>query len=265
VRAPTARAAFAALLVITSGAFPARAVDRFEIQVYEAGLNEPGHVGLELHTNFTGRGAREPAFPGEIPPHRTARMTLEPAIGVTSWLELGGYLQGFLAPANGVQFGGVKARAKVVAPPWLGPRFFLGLNVEVGRVPSTVDEAGWANEFRPFLGYDDGLVLLDVNPIFGYALSGKDAFRIDLEPAAKIALNTQLGFALGVEWYSELGFIDAIRPLRDEAHYVFGVVDLVPPRGRPAFTWEVNLAVGGGLGHAADQHLIVKSIVGRSF
>jgi hypothetical protein len=260
-----ARAPLAAALVAALAAPPAAAFDRFEIQVYEPEINEPGQVGLEVHTNFTASGSRERSPTGVIPPDHTGRMTFEPALGVTPWLELGAYLQTFMAPASGVRFGGTKLRAKLVAPPPLGEHTFLGLNVEVGRVPSTVDEAGWANEFRPFLGWSDGLWLVDANPIFGYTLSGKDKFRVDLEPAAKVALNTQLGFAVGAEWYADLGFVDAILRLRDQAHYLFGVVDVVPARGRPASPWEVNLAVGAGIGHAADQHLIVKTIVGRSF
>ncbi len=247
------------------GALPAAAFDRFEIQVYEPEINAPGHFGVELHSNFTASGDRQPAYPGEIPPGRTARFTIEPAYGVTSWLEFGAYLQMLIAPAQGAHFGGVKARANMVAPKLLGEDFFLGLNVEVGRVPVEVEQAGWANELRPFLGYANGWVLVDLNPIIGYALSGKDSFRVDLEPAAKVALNTQQGFAVGVEYYAELGFIDAVLPLRDQAHYLFGVVDLVPPRGRPASEWEVNLAVGGGLTHGSDQQLILKTIVGRSF
>ena len=263
---PKTDARLAALAVaLALAAAPARALDRFEIQVYQADINEPGQVGLEVHTNFTGSGARDPAFPGEIPPDRTARLTLEPAIGVTSWLELGGYFQTFLAPGNAVRYGGVKLRAKLVAPPVLGDHFFLGVNFELARLAPGVEAQPWANEIRPFVGYDDGLFLVDLNPIVTWDLEGPDTLRPAFEPALKLAVNTQRGFAIGIEWYAELGFFDAITPLRDQAHYAFGVVDLVPPRGRAASPWEVNLAVGAGIGHAADQQLIVKTIVGRSF
>ncbi len=252
-------------LMLAAFALRAAAFDRFEIQVYEEDINEPGHFGVELHSNFTGRGERAPAYPGEIPPYHTARFTLEPSYGVTSWLELGAYLQTLVAPSEGLQFGGVKARAKMVAPKLLGENYFLGLNVEVGHMPLAVEQAAWATEFRPFLGYSSGWVLVDLNPIFGYAWSGKDKFRVDLEPAAKVALNTQLGFAVGVEYYAELGFVDAILPVRDQPHYLFGVLDLTPPRGAPKSDWELNVAVGGGVNGPADQQLIVKTIVGRSF
>ena len=73
-----------------------------------------------------------------------------------------------------------------------------------------------------------------VNPIIGYALSGKDSFRPVFEPAAKVAVNTQLGFAVGAEWYAELGFLDDLLPAREQSHYLFGVVDLVEAHGRPS-------------------------------
>jgi hypothetical protein len=248
-----------------AAAFPAAAFDKFEIQVYEPEINEPGHLGVELHSNFTARGSRTPAYPGEIPPWHTARFTLEPALGVTSWLELGAYLQVYDAPAHGFQYGGSKLRAKLVAPELLGPNFFLGLNVEVGRVVKELEQDQWANELRPFLGWQGKWLLVDVNPIIGYALSGKDAFRPVFEPASKVAVNTQLGFAVGAEYYAELGFIDDLLPASEQSHYLFGVVDLVEPHGRPSSGWEVNLAVGGGISGPTDQQLIVKTIVGRSF
>jgi hypothetical protein len=255
--------ALAAALAISAP--PAAALDRFEIQVYEPDIQPPGHFGFELHSNFTGKGEQAPAYPGEIPPHHTARFTLEPAYGVTSWLEVGAYLQTLVAPSRGLEFGGVKGRVKMVAPKLLGENYFLGLNVEVGRVPIAVEQEGWANEFRPFLGYTNGWVFLDLNPIFGYALSGKNKFRVDLEPAAKVALNTQLGFTVGIEYYAQLGFVDAILPVGEQPHYLFGVIDLAPPRGAPRSDWDVNLAVGGGVNGPADQQLVVKTIVGRSF
>jgi hypothetical protein len=257
------RVALAAALAVW--ALPAAALDRFEIQVYEEDLNPPGHFGLELHSNFTARGERTPAYPGEIPPYHTARFTLEPAYGVTSWLEVGAYLLTFIAPAEGLQFGGVKGRVKMVAPRFLGENTFLGLNVELGHVPLAVEQDAWATEFRPFLGYSDGWVLLDVNPILGATLTGKDQFRVDFEPAAKVTVNTQLGFSVGVEYYAELGFVDAILPLSEQPHYLLGVVDLTPPRGAPSSSWEVNVAIGGGITGAADQQLIVKTIIGRGW
>lgn len=256
---PLAALALLALPVLSG------AIDRFEIQVYEAEVDDPGQASLELHASYTAKGERQPAYPGEIPPHHTLRLTLEPALGVTRWLELGVYLQALAAPGEGARIAGGKARAKLVAPRREGERFFYGVNVEVGRVIKRVEQEGWANEIRPIVGWSDGTWLFDLNPIFGYALTGPDKFRVDLAPAAKVSWNTQRGFALGLEWYGELGFVDALQPLSRQAHFLFAVLDLAAPAGKEGGPWELNAAVGGGLGKAADQQLLIKMIVGRSF
>jgi len=257
------RHALAAALALLS-ATPAAALDRFEVQVYEGELNDPGQMGLEAHTNFTARGERAAAYPGETPPHHAFRLTLEPALGVTPWLELGAYLMTQAAPGHGYRLEGGKLRVKLIAPHGeTGP--FHGLNVEVGRVTRAVEEQAWASEVRPILGWTDGRWLLVVNPIFGSALSGPQKLRLDFEPAAKASWNTGLGFALGAEWYGELGFVDALLPWSRQTHTLLAVVDLAEVPGRAKIPWELNLAVGGGVTSAADQQLLVKVIVGRAF
>src|SRR4051812_34971910 len=83
---------FLCVLACTLAVREARAADPFEIQVYDATANDPGHAGLELHVNTVASGVRE-AAPPELPPHRQTHFTLEPSIGITPWWELGGYLQ----------------------------------------------------------------------------------------------------------------------------------------------------------------------------
>jgi hypothetical protein len=243
-----------ALLLVPSRA---AALDRFEIQVYQADIDAPGQAGLEIHTNYTFRGETASAYPGEIPADRAGHLTFEPSFGVAEWLELGGYVQFLAAPGEGARFGGVKLRAKSVIPPRLAAPWFFGLNAEIGRVPHAVEEAGWANEFRPILGYDDGVLLADVNPIFGYALSGPDKLRPELEPAAKLAVNTQRGFALGAEYYAAVG---------DNEQLAFVVFDLVPPKGEaPPDPWELDVGFGHGFTDATPQQWIAKMIIGKGF
>jgi len=273
---PPVRPRHAILLAILLAAGPAAALDRFEIQVYEAEVNEPGQIGLEMHLNYTVKGTRQPGYPGEVPPHRVGRLTLEPAVGVASWLELGVYLQFMLAPGGDARYGGAKARAKMIVPERVresaGIPLFLGLNVEIGRVPLAVEQEGWANEFRPIIGWKNDHWLLAFNPIFGYALSGPDRFRVDFEPCAKVAWNTQRGFSLGFEYYAGLGLVgEGFLPLREQEHLLFAVLDLAEPAGHAAGAearpspWELNLALGGALTDAAGPHLLVKAIVGRAF
>lgn len=275
VRFP-ARATAAATAALLASPTAAHAVDKFEIQVYEADVNRPGQLGLEVHTNYTLEGRTLPEYAGEIPPHHAGRMTLEPALGVTEWLELGAYLQAMVAPGEGAKWAGAKLRAKLVVPPRLTGRFFFGINLELGRVPKRVEEQGWANEFRPILGYDDGWILAAFNPIFGYALTGPDKLEPDFEPAGKLGVNTQQGFSLGLEYYAGLGPFSGFPAVRQQEHLGFVAFDLAPPahgeaRENPASTeekgdaWELNVGVGHGFTEGTPQQWIVKTIVGRSF
>lgn len=246
-------------------ATPAWAVDPFEIQVYEADVNRPGQFGLELHTNYSLKGHTVPEYEGQIAPNHIAHFTLEPALGITDWFELGAYLQ-FMATPEGNRFGGVKLRGKFVLPERLTKPFFAGINAEIGRVPRTVEEEGWANEFRLFIGWSNGRFLVDINPIVGYALSGPDRFRPDVEPAGKVAVNTDLGFQLGVEYYAGLGLAsEGFSPWKQQEHLVFATFDLVPPVGHGESPWELNVGVGRGLTDGTPNHWIMKVIIGRSF
>jgi hypothetical protein len=273
-----ARPAVPLVLALTAFAAPAptRAVDPFEIQVYTAEIAEPGRLGLELHLNYTIRGEAEPAYPGEVPPDGVGRLTFEPQVGVTSWLELGAYAQLLAAPGGTYDFGGWKLRAKLVVPEQarrrIGWPLFLGVNVELSNVPASVAPERWGSEIRPIVGWESGRWLVSVNPILGFSLTGPDRFQVDLEPAAKIAWNTGLGVAVGAEYYASLGQVTDLLPASDREHLVFAVLDLAGPpepaaeeAGRGESEWELNLAFGAGLTDATPQHAIVKAIVGRSF
>ncbi len=261
--------AFASALLLATSL--THAMDRFEIQVYEPEMNRPGQLALELHSNYTLKGSTTPDYPGHIPPNHVGRMTLEPALGVTEWFELGAYLQMMVSPEGGAQWGGWKGRGKFVVPTRLTGRFFFGINAEIGKVPGRVEEDGWANEFRPLIGYDDGWVLIDVNPIFGYALSGPDKFKVDIEPAGKVTVNTQKGFALGAEYYSGLGLLSrGLSPWSQQEHMLFAVFDLKDPKGtkeeeEEGGEWELNVGVGRALTEVTGPQWIIKSVVGRSF
>ena len=271
---PSARAALLAAAVAAAAPLQARAIDRFEIQVYQSDINAPGQFGLETHLNYTISGSTEPEFPGQVPPNHVGRITFEPAVGVTEWLELGAYLQFFWAPNDGqnTRFGGWKARAKLVVPERIRGRLLLGLNLELSHVPSAIEQDRWANEFRPIIGWKDDRWLVSVNPIFGWTLTGPDRFRPDLEPCGKVAFDTLLGFSVGVEYYTSLGFANDLLPVDQQEHLVFAVVDLVPrapepPSGSPAHSaeWELNVGLGTALTNAPGPHLLAKAIVGRSF
>lgn len=259
-----------ALLTAAVLAAPAaRATDMFEIQVYQSEVNKPGQFAVELHTNQTIRGPKTAEWDGHVPTDRMTRMTLEPALGITEWLELGLYLQSFHTPGAGANFGGFKARAKMVVPQRISKNYMLGVNVEVGRVPRAIEIDGWANELRPIIGYKDGWVLASFNPIIGYAFTGPERFRMHFEPGAKGWVNTQLGFALGVEYYAGLGLIDkGLAPWREQEHLALVAMDFAEKANSShddEEEWEVNVAFGRGFGPAAAHEWLLKTIIGKAF
>jgi hypothetical protein len=257
------RLPFSALCLVLAA--PTAAFDPFEIQVYGPDIDEPGQASVEFHVNAAWGGSRVPDYPGQIPPGQAGHYTLEPAIGVLEWLELGAYLQTFSAPGSGFQGGGWKIRAKGIVPRRLTGEFFVGLNVEVGWFPSTVEPDPWGTEFRPILGWSNRWLLVSLNPTFGFALSGPDAFRVELGPALKVEVNTQLGFGVGAEYYTSMGFIDALPSPSQWEQILFGVVDLMPAHGEEESPWELNVGLGRALTAATPQQWVAKVIVGRSF
>jgi len=258
--------AWSAFSLVLLGASVAEANDAFEIQVYQAEVNAPFQPGLELHANYTIQGRKEPEYDGEVAPDRALRLTLEPALGITEFLEIGAYLQGMATMSGDSRFAGAKLRAKFVVPERLELPLFLGLNIELGRVPRAVEEDGWANELRPIIGWTNGYFLFDVNPIIGYALSGPEKLRLHFEPAFKASYNTQVGFALGLEYYAGLGLIDkGFSRVGEQEHLAFLAFDLAKPAGSTEEGFELNAALGRGLTDGTSQKWIFKMIVGRAF
>src|SRR5437016_4765947 len=103
--------AFGSMLLVLALAAKARALDPFEVQVYDGTAN-PAHVfGLELHLNGVATGHATAEAP-ELPLRGQAHATFEPSFGLFPWWELGAYLQTALRADGHVDYAGVKLRSK---------------------------------------------------------------------------------------------------------------------------------------------------------
>jgi hypothetical protein len=245
--------------VILLAPLPARAVDIFEIQVYEGDINPAGHAGLELHTNFVAAGRAAPAFPGEMVPDRSLRLTLEPSLGVFSFWELGAYLQLTTAPGRSQwAFGGYKLRSKLIVPRERTGRFTLGLNFEVGRGVAVLGSDDWNTEVRPIISWWAGRWFVAVNPIVGWALSGDTSAAPEFEPCAKLRFDAGHQVGLGVEYYAGLGRIGSMPGWSEQQHVIYLVGDLLDG------PIELNVGLGRGLTAATDEWNF-KIIVGKGF
>jgi len=105
-------------LVATNFLLPdsAHSSDAFEIQVYDAEINQPLQPSLELHYNYVFEGSSFPEYPNQIPPDHLTHLTFEPALGITRYLEAGGYLQFVIDSEGEAYWAGAKLRTKWVVP-----------------------------------------------------------------------------------------------------------------------------------------------------
>ncbi len=115
----------------------AAAQDRFEVQVYDAETAAPRDIGVELHVNYNAVGLPSRSPDGELPTDKVFHFALEPHVGITRWLELGGYLQAALTPTGRFDYAGFKLRAKVRVPFRIAGVLGLALNGEFSDVPAT--------------------------------------------------------------------------------------------------------------------------------
>jgi hypothetical protein len=235
----------------------ARAVDRFEIQVYDGTANTPGAPGIELHLNHVASGTRRNEG-SELARDGVTHFTLEPSFGLTSWWEAGAYLQTALRPDGRFDYAGMKLRSKLVTSPDASKGWRLGLNIEISRIPDRYDRDGWGSEIRPIVAWDTRSFLLVVNPILDQALAGTGASDGPVfEPAALAEYKTTMHLGLGVEYYASLGPIGSgFVPLASQEHYVYEVLNVLG-----IARLEINIGLGEGLTPASDR-LVVKAILG---
>jgi hypothetical protein len=259
----------AAVLLLPS---PARAVDPFEVQVYDGTAVNRDAFAIELHTNGVVRGpdvtSPSPVFcsgacaPMELPMNHQLHFTLEPQYGVFSWWEVGGYFQTAFAGGS-FDFAGVKFRSKWVTPPGLLRPFRFGLNMEVSMLPIAFDQNIWGMELRPIAAFENKYVMFVVNPIIdvtgrppGGTPTPKDP---TFEPAATLVYKWDERASLGVEWYGNFGPVSGFVPVAQQEQYLYAVVNVLAVKNI-----EINLGFGEGL-TAASNHFVAKMIVGYTW
>jgi hypothetical protein len=237
--------ALAAGGALLATAAPARALDAFEIQVYDGTADAPGQAGIELHVNTT---------PGTV-----SHFTAEPSFSIARWGEVGAYLQTALRADGGFDYGGVKLRFKLLRPSWETDAVRLGLNLEVSDIPPPYDPDRWGAEVRPIIAWAPagGRFAVAFNPILDVGLAGAGARQAPSFEPALSALFVVAGVASGgVELYGDFGPIGDFAAWRSQQHYVFEVVNVL--------RWkriEVNAGVGEGLTPSSSR-FVAKMILG---
>jgi hypothetical protein len=238
------------------------ALDAFEIQVYDAGINEQGKYSIETHLNTVPSGITAPGYQGQVPNNQMSHMTFEFARGMNEYWEVGSYLQTALLPNGNYDFAGTKLRSKFVLPSKLSGNFQIGINFEISYIPQNFEQYFWASEIRTILGYSWARWSLITNPIFGLNLVNNLSQPPTFEPSAKLEFDTRLGFGVGAEYYSDLGPAPSTQPLGPSEQYLFASFDLI--KGPIEF----NAGLGGGLNSPPNTYsnaTVLKVILGTDF
>jgi hypothetical protein len=249
-----ARSLWLTLLVAIAWSAPARAQDRFEIQVYDSETAPPGAFGLETHVNVAASGTTL-SEGTELPTNHVGHLTFEPHIGLASWCEGGAYLQFAIRPdepAAGFDYAGVKLRWKIRIPRRIRG-FGFALNFELSSVPRIFEAPGLGSELRPIIDFLWKGIWIAVNPIVAIDFFGPDAGLPQLQPAAAFMVDVVRPFAVGVEWYGGFGPINRPLPVSDQVEKLFGVV-----------TWQrawFGINAGVGYGFSGGEKVIVKTIL----
>lgn len=240
-----------ALLAVAATLSPARPAD--EIQVYNAEIAKVGQWEIEQHLNYAFRGRKEPEFPGGLVPDRALNGTPELAYGVTEWYELGFYAPFAVAKDGHFYSNGAKIRHLFVVPDAEKREFFYGVNFEFAYETPKFSQTRFGMEIRPIIGWRKNDWEFIVNPIvdIGFGREGDATFA----PAARLARLFPNDFALGIEYYTDLGPLSGFLPLSEQQHNIFGVVDFKVGR------FDVNFGLGYGLTSGSDR-FIAKMIVG---
>jgi hypothetical protein len=175
-----------------------------EIQVYDAEINTPGEVSLQLHNNYTPIGRTSPSFPGGIVPDHTLNGVPEWAYGVVDWLELGTYVPVYSWTGNGQRLiDGAKLRAEFVVPHAAERNFFYAINFELSFNARYWKQTRNSGEIRPIIGGRIGPVDLVTNPILDTSFQGLGS--LDFAPASRVAYNFSESWAIAVEHYADFG------------------------------------------------------------
>lgn len=225
-----------------------------EIQVYDAGIVDPGKFELTVHGNYTPDGLKQPAFPGGVVPNHSVNGAFEWAYGAADFLELGLYLPVYTVTNSGnPQFDGGKLRLLWVVPHARQREFFYGVNFEFSYNVHHWESTRTALEIRPIVGLHEGRWDLIFNPILDSDFKGLD--QMHFAPAERIDYNLSQKWAVGVEHYGDLGPLRHFDPVSQQSQSLFAVADYSVDEAN-----SVEFGVGHGLTSQSDD-VVVKLII----
>jgi hypothetical protein len=226
-----------------------------EIQVYMDEMSRPGDFGLDVHVNYVVSGNAVAAYPGAQGARHTLRVTPEFSYGWTPDLELGAYLLTSRDADRNITVDGQKLRLKYIAPRAADQPFYVGANLELGRVAPRLDQNPWNGELKGIAGYRGARWSAALNANLDFKVSGPVASAPSLELASKLAYQAGQDVQIGIESYDGMGPLRRLGRLGAQEHSLYAVLD-TSARG-----WDLNLGLGRGSAGASDRW-VVKAVLG---
>ena len=228
-----------------------------EIQVYDAEIAPRGMFNLMVHTNFTPLGRKTPEFPGAIISNLSVNGAAEWSYGVTDWLEQGLYLPVYslYSAGRGPTINGFKLRELFVRPHAAEHKLFYGVNFEFSVNANYWEPKRITSEVRPIVGAHLNRFDLIVNPILDTNYTGGFG-SLEFVPATRAAYNFNEKWAFAAEEYSDLGPLRDLRPLREQSHQIWAVMD------HKSSIVSIEAGVGVGVTAGADR-LTLKLMLSR--
>jgi hypothetical protein len=245
------RCFYVAAILLMASVLSARAAD--EIQVYNAEIAKVGQWTFQLHNNYAFIGRKESDFPGGLVPNHALQGTGEWAYGITDWWEMGFYTPYAVDQELTPYSNAIKIRQLFVIPNAAEREFFYGVNFEFSYAMPQFLDTRWLIEMRPIVGWRKGDYEFIINPIVDFGIGQNGG--ADFAPAARFARNLGENFAVGFEYYTDLGRPQDRLPFNEQQHNLYAVVDFKIGR------FDVNAGVGYGLTHGSDR-LMAKMIIG---
>jgi hypothetical protein len=244
------------LLLLGSGAWAAPE----EIQVYMDEMGDKGEFGLDVHLNYVPEGIKLADYPGGQAPHRVFRVTPEFSYGLTPNLELGLYVLTSRDADGHSTVDGQKLRLKYIAPKAADQAYFIGANLEVGRVDFRLNENPWNGELKGIFGYRKDRWTLALNTNIGFKIAGPADSPPTLSLATKVAYKTDRDFQIGFESYNELGELGRLGSLNlgQLSQTLYAVIDAT------VGGWDINFGLGRGWTSDSDRW-VIKAVVSVPF
>lgn len=252
------RVAIGLVALCSLGSRRAHAQDDYEIQVYGSETIPRGITMFELHSNYTLNGSRLISQYGEWPTNHALHETLEITHGLNDWSELGFYWFTSKPDGHSLQWVGTHLRPRVRVPESWGWPVGVSISQEVGYARSRFATDTWTYELRPIIDKQIERWYVSINPTFEKALRGPNASQaFEFTPNVNVGYDLTKRVNVAIEYYGATGTIERTDPFAQQAHQIYGAVNL---DFGPA--WEFNFGYGSSLTAAGDKTL-VKMIFGR--